>query len=64
MTQQPDKRKAVANKCLPKAGVTSFYGTFLLNRTLVFQINRSAETTRLRQAQKVICNTAVIFMDF
>jgi len=34
---------------LPKAGVTSFYGTFELNQTLVFQINDSAETPRLRQ---------------
>lgn len=40
-----------ANKVLPKAGVTSFYDTFVLNRTLVFQINSSAETPRLRQYQ-------------
>ena len=38
-----------ANKVLPKAGVTGFYDTFVLNRTLVFQINSSAETPRLRQ---------------
>jgi hypothetical protein len=38
-----------ANKVLPKAGVTSFYNNFVLNRTLVFQINSSAETPRLRQ---------------
>jgi len=38
-----------ANKVLPKAGVTNFYDTFVLNRTLVFQINSSAETPRLRQ---------------
>ena len=37
------------NKVLPKAGVTGFYDTFVLNRTLVFQINSSAETPRLRQ---------------
>jgi len=37
------------NKVLPKAGVTCFYDTFMLNRTLVFQINSSAETPRLRQ---------------
>jgi hypothetical protein len=38
-----------ANKVLPKAGVTGFYDTFVLNRTIVFQINSSAETPRLRQ---------------
>ena len=38
-----------ANKVLPKAGVTCYYDTFVLNRTLVFQINSSAETPRLRQ---------------
>ena len=32
-----------ANKVLPKAGVTGFYDTFVLNRTFVFQINCSAE---------------------
>lgn len=37
------------NKVLPKAGVTCFYDTFMLNRTLVFQINSSAEKPRLRQ---------------
>ena len=42
-------RKAAGNKVLPKAGVTNFYDTFVLNRTLVFQINSSAETPRLRQ---------------
>ena len=40
-----------ANMVLPKAGVTNFYDTFVLNRTLVFQINSSAETHRLRQYQ-------------
>lgn len=38
-----------ANKVLPKAGVTGFYDTYVLNRTLVFQMNFSAETPRLRQ---------------
>ena len=42
-------RRASGNKVLPKAGVTSFYDTFMLNRTLVFQINSSAVTPRLRQ---------------
>jgi hypothetical protein len=37
------------NKVLPKAGVSGFHDTFVLNRTLVFQINSSAETPRLRQ---------------
>jgi len=41
-----------ANKVLPKAGVTGFYDTFVLNQTLVFQINSSAETPRLRQYPK------------
>jgi hypothetical protein len=39
-----------ANKGLPKAGVTSFYDSFVLNRTLVFQMNGCAEMPRLRQA--------------
>ena len=39
------------NKGLPKAGVTNFYDSFALNRTLVFQMNDSAEMPRLRQAQ-------------
>jgi len=38
-----------ANKVLPKAGVTGFYDTFVLDQTLVFQIKSSAETPRLRQ---------------
>jgi hypothetical protein len=49
-----------ANKVLPKAGVTCLYDTFVLNRTLVFQINNSAETPRLRQYLKrwlqVLCS--------
>jgi len=38
------------NKGLPKAGVTSLYDSFVLNQTLVFQMNGSAEKPRLRQA--------------
>ncbi|HET8962504.1 MAG TPA: hypothetical protein VFM99_01305 [Chitinophagales bacterium] len=45
-----EKEAHAHNKGLPKAGVTNFYDTFVLNRTLVFQINSSAETPRLRQA--------------
>jgi len=41
--------RAAGNKVLPKAGVTGFYDTFVLNRTLVFQIYTSAEMPRLRQ---------------
>ena len=48
--QQDDRREArTGNKVLPKAGVTHFYDTFVHNRTLVFQINSSAETPRHRQ---------------
>jgi hypothetical protein len=43
------KEARTANKVLPKAGVSGFYDTFVLNRTIVFQINSSAETPRLRQ---------------
>jgi len=46
------KSKPAGNKGLPKAGVTSFYDSFVLNQTLVFQMNGSAETPRLRQAAK------------
>ncbi len=45
----PTEEARTANKVLPKAGVKCFYDTFVLNRTLVFQINSSAETPRLRQ---------------
>jgi hypothetical protein len=38
------------NKGLPKAGVTGFYDTLVLKRTLVFQMRGSAEMPRLRQA--------------
>lgn len=41
--------KRLHNKVLPKAGVTGFYDTFVLNRAIVFQINSSAKTPRLRQ---------------
>lgn len=46
---QTTEKGAAGNKVLPKAGMTGFYDTFVLNRTLVFQINGSAETPRLRQ---------------
>jgi hypothetical protein len=46
----PEKEAHAHNKGLPKAGMTGFYDTFVLNRTLVFQIKGSAETPRLRQA--------------
>jgi len=42
-------RRAADNKVLPKAGVTGFYDTFVLNPTLIFQINSSDKTPRLRQ---------------
>ena len=45
-----EKEAHAHNKGLPKAGVTSFYDSFVLNQTLVFQMNGSAETPRLRQA--------------
>jgi len=45
-------RRPAGNKVLPKAGVTGFYDTLVLNRTLVFQINGSAENPRLRQYPK------------
>lgn len=44
--------RASGNKVLPKAGVSCFYDTFVLNQTFVFQINSSAETPRLRQYPK------------
>ena len=47
-----EKEAHAHNKGLPKAGVTSFYDSFVLNRTLIFQINGSAEMPRLRQAPK------------
>jgi len=39
---QTTEKGAAGNKVLPKAGVTYFYDTFVLNQTLVFQINSSA----------------------
>jgi len=38
-----EKEAHAHNKGLPKAGVTSFYDSFVLNQTLVFQMNSSAE---------------------
>lgn len=38
------------NNGLPKAWVTSFNDSLVLNQTLVFQMNGSAVTPRLRQA--------------
>ena len=46
------KSSTAHNKGLPKAGVTSFYDSFVLNQTLVFQMNGSAAMPRLRQAPK------------
>jgi len=48
--QTTEKEAHAHNKGLPKAGVTSDYYSFVLNQTLVFQMNDSAETPRLRQA--------------
>jgi len=45
-------RRTADNKGLPKAGLTSFYDSFVLNRTLVFQMDGSAKMPRLRQAPK------------
>jgi hypothetical protein len=54
MNGQPIYRQEgrTANKVLPKSGVMGFYDTFVLNRTLVFQINSSAKMPRLRQYPK------------
>jgi hypothetical protein len=43
-----------AQQGIAKSGVTWFYDTFVLNRTLVFQINSSAEMPRLRQYPIVV----------
>lgn len=43
------KKTATANKELTKAGMTGFYDSLVHSRSLVFQINRSAEKPRLRQ---------------
>jgi hypothetical protein len=50
-------RRDAHNKVLPQAGVTCYYDTFLLKQTLIFQINGSAETPRLRQAFSVSGNS-------
>lgn len=42
-------KKTPYNKVLPKARVTCFDNTFVLNQTLFFQINSIAEKPRLRQ---------------
>jgi hypothetical protein len=52
MKKQVEIKKRPHNKGLPKAGVTSFYDSFVLNQTLVFQMTGSAEMPRLRQALK------------
>ncbi len=46
-------RRTADNKVLPKAEVTSFYDIFVLNRTLVFQINISAEFPTGARLQRV-----------
>lgn len=51
-TVRPKKEAHAHNKGLPKAGVKSFYDSLVLNQTLVFQMNGSAEMPRLRQAPK------------
>jgi hypothetical protein len=43
------EKQRTANKVLPKSGLAGFFDTFGLKRTLVFQINSSAESSRLRQ---------------
>ncbi|MDW8273811.1 MAG: hypothetical protein RMJ53_06250 [Chitinophagales bacterium] len=40
------------DKVLPKAGVTGHYDTFVLNRTLVFQINSSAPRSPRQHAKQ------------
>lgn len=48
------ENRAASNKGLLKVGGTGFYDSFVLNQTLVFQMNSSAETSRFRQAQKYV----------
>ncbi|MCZ2130680.1 MAG: hypothetical protein LC109_10490 [Bacteroidia bacterium] len=48
------ERRAAHNKVLPKAGVTCFYDTFVLNRSLVFQIDSSAKNPAFGNTQTVI----------
>jgi len=58
-------RTTAHNKVLPTAGVTSFYDSFVLNRTLVFQINSSAEMPRLRQYQNRLAKLFILdFLTF
>lgn len=55
---------AADNKVLPKVGVTRSYDAFVLDRTLVFQINCSAETPHTTPSQKPFSNShpqALIF---
>lgn len=44
-----EKEARTGNKVLPKAGMTDFYDTLVLNRTLAFQSNSGAEKSRLQQ---------------
>lgn len=44
-----ERRTPAHNKVLPKAWQACFFDTFVLNLTLVFQINSIAETPRLQQ---------------
>jgi hypothetical protein len=41
--------RAAHNKVLPKAGLTCFYGTFVLRQTAVLLLNFCAKIPRLRQ---------------
>lgn len=56
MTHLRTDRRASGNKGLPKAGVTSFYDSFVLNQTLVFQINGCAETPTFGKPRNVSGN--------
>jgi hypothetical protein len=49
-----EKEAHAHNKGLPKAGVTNFYDSFVLNRTLVFQMNGSAKMPHCAKPQTVI----------
>jgi hypothetical protein len=53
-----------ANKVLPKAEGPGFYDTFVHKRTLVFQINRSAETPAFGNTQTVVgnCHNKILFL--
>jgi hypothetical protein len=52
------------NKVLPKAEVTSIYDTFVLNRTLVFQINSSAKAPRYRKPPNHQVGKIPLFISF